>query len=254
MTDEDGEPDPVKIGFEIGEEGNFYITIGPNWQRIVDEYYSNFEAIRKTYMTDPETVVGKYEEIDGPEEHDPEKFLVENPPEQLLENPDWQEAIFDTIYSMLAQQGMGRILIEELRAIEDLIGENSIKPAIMRESAFFENHLVIMCQLSLQRIRGGVLSNTEFGLINQMGHTDRTRLAHLLGAIDEEEHGYLQRLINCRNKIAHTTWSDFDEDDEQEFGEVARKVMQLMQEYEKDAKARGEKTPYIDLDKMIEGE
>lgn len=67
-------------------------------------------------------------------------------------------------------------------------------------------------------------------LIAQMGHQYRIRIAYLLGAITEKEHGNLQEMMSARNTITNNSWTEFDESDEQRSETVARNVNGVLED------------------------
>ncbi|WP_380675819.1 hypothetical protein [Salinigranum sp. GCM10025319] len=227
-------------------EGGFVLKFG-GWEDVIEKGYDSFKGIRKTFQTSNEVVPGLIEEVENDNKEISEDYIrMENPPQQLIDDPEWQKYILDRLYNLLAQIGLYHIADEELQEQAKLLDQEQYKILLVRQSAFFEDFLVVLCQTRFQAFTDRVLSNKEMKLIDQMGHEDRTRLAYLLGAITEEEHGYLQQMVSARNKVAHNSWTEFSHDDEQQFETVSRKAHEMLENYLEEIE-RSSQVPTIDL-------
>lgn len=242
-------PKIVDIRFEDHDDG-WLIKIGPDWEPIVEEYYTNFEALKKTFITDPSGIPNKVEKLEDEtsdsEGLDQPKFQVHGPT-ALLENRQAQIRLFDFIYKQLCWVGLWKLAQTEYDAQSELIEREEYKCAIIRQSAFFEDYLTFLCQLQFQELKAGVLSNNEFKMISQMGHTDRIRLASLLNAISDEEHGYLQQLAKRRNELAHNSWTDFSQEKEREFKNASSKVHKILNRLLDSAEEAKDQAPVVDI-------
>lgn len=236
------------ILFEQHGDG-FLLKFG-GWEKVLEKGYMSFEGIRKTFQTSNDVVPDLMAQ-EGEGDEDREYIRVINPPEPLLDNPDWQIAILGRLYNYLAEVGLYHIAMEELETQYGLLEREQFKTLLVRQSAFFEDFLRVLCQTHFQAYANRVLSNKEMKLIAQMGHQDRTRIAYLLGAITEKEHGHLQEMVSARNTITHNSWTEFDEADEQRYESVSKKVNGVLEDY-LDRIDQGEGPPVIDLPPLPE--
>lgn len=203
-----------------------------NWMELVREDFTSFEVIRGTFKTDRETFEERLREefVEIKDDEDPEpvaegpRFRIDNPPKQWTEDPANAADFLVPLNTLLARMGLYVLIEEELENLDELINETQYKATVVRQSAFIEDFLKFHTQLSLQSQKGATLSSKEMNLIEQMGNKDRIRFAHLLGAIDEDEHSLLQDMASWRNRIAHTSWTDFDSQDESQIESIAKQV------------------------------
>lgn len=216
---------------------------GSDWKDMVEEIYSSFEVIQRTFRTDEEEHKEHLrefsEEIQPGEEGEGEveepRFQIMNPPQEWVNDPAEAAEIHDMLNMLLARMGLFALMKKEIEAQENLFENGQHKAALVRQSAFFEEYLTFASQIALQEQKDDVLSNKEISIIKNMGHKNRIRLAHLLGEIDEEDHALLQEMASRRNDIAHTAWSDFSSQDESQFRSIARRIRELLERYIEEA-------------------
>lgn len=253
MPDESDQFEQPTVTFEPLDEGGFQMKMS-GWEQVIEEGYNSFEQIKKTFQTSDDVVPDLIEEVDeeGVEDSTDETHIrAKNPPKRLLNNQDWQILVLGSLYNYLAEVGLQHLAEDEYEAEQRLAGNGEYKKLLVRQSAFFEEYLLVECQLSFQNMAGRVLSNQEMKMIAEMGHQDRTRLAYLLGAVDEEQHGYLQQMVSARNDIAHNSWTDFDDEEEGHFEIVAKKVLNILEEFVEPDDAE-QAVPQIDLSVLEE--
>lgn len=235
------------ILFEDVDDDGFLMKFG-GWEEVIEDGYSSFEAIRKTFQTSDDVIP----DLMVPEEEEPEEdrdyITMHNPPQQLIDDVDWQILIVGRLYNYLAEVGLYQLTEEEREREEQLLEEGRHKILLIRQSAFFEDYLVVLCQIRFQQFARRVLSNSEMKMISQMGHEDRARLAYLMGAITETQHGYLQQMISARNDLAHNSWTDHSEEDEQRYQTVSEKAFGVIEEYLSTPSDEDPELPTIDLD------
>jgi hypothetical protein len=195
--------------------------VNPEWWELVRDEYLDFESFKEYFRKEsaPDRIVS-FELEDGM------RALLENPPEEWLEedNDFFEDFVVGTISRMIGEYALAHLAMEEHSEIGELLDECKYKIAIIRESAFMEEFLAVQCMVELRNRKMEDMSNKDLKLIEQMGHTDRIRLARLLRIVDETQHGYLQRMANLRNDLAHTPWGSFDGEIEDDVRDIANKV------------------------------
>jgi hypothetical protein len=201
------------------------------WDR-VEEDFSSFEDIKEFYRRDPtefaEALSEHGEEIPPNESPDGPGIVVSNAPKQWKEDFSRAAPFLNLIDEQLVRMALYLITEQEVKSQQELLSANQFKPLLIRQSAFFEGFLELHSQLAFQDQKDGPLSNKEMSLIEDMGHTDRIRLAHLFDVIDEEEHGHLQSMASLRNQLAHSPWDDFDADQENNIKATAKSVFEIL--------------------------
>lgn len=203
------------------------------WRPRIEEDFSSFEAIQEFYRRDLEEIAESLtehgREVEPDEEREGPGIVITNAPKEWKE--DFAEAapFLQLIEEQMVRMALFSLVEEELEEERRLWESEQYKPLIIRQSAFFESYLVLQCQLAFQQQKGESLSNNEMNMIEGMGHTDRIRLANLLGEIDEEDHGHLQSMASLRNKLAHSPWNGFDSDEEANIKSTARNVLNILE-------------------------
>ncbi|MFC6764775.1 hypothetical protein [Natrinema soli] len=220
MTYDDGRI----IGMEINEE----------WWESSKQEYLDFRRFKQNMTGEwAEDSIVNYEKLDGL------SGLIVDPPENWLEKEHEDEELVEgeasfldlrisLILNIIRDKALKTILDQEIAHIENLIGENDFKTAIIRQSAFFEEFLAMTCVVKLGRNKKEALSNKDLGIVEQMGHSDRIRLARILRVINEKQHQRLQEMASMRNEIAHTPWTEFGEDKEKTIQRIATKSFEVM--------------------------
>jgi hypothetical protein len=202
------------------------------WRDRIKEDFSSFEDIKEFYRRDlaefAEALSEHGKEIPPNESPDGPAIAVSNAPKAWKEDFSQAAPFLDLIEERLVRMGLFLITEQEVEAQRGLLDAGQFKPLLIRQSAFFEGYLELHSQLALQDQKDEPLSNKEMNLIEGMGHTDRIRLAHLFGVIDEEEHGHLQSMASLRNKLAHSPWGDFSDDQENNIEATARRVFEIL--------------------------
>lgn len=249
MSDGTEEFDRPHVLFEETEDG-FVMKMG-GWEEVIEEGYSSFESIRKTFQTSddvvPDLLVFGDDADEDEEDEEEEYILFKNPPQRLVDNHDWQRLVLGRLYNYLAEIGLFLLAEEEYEKETELLEDDDVRTLLVRQSAFFEDYLTVLCQILFQRQAGRVLSNKEMSIIAQMGHEDRTRMAYLLGGISEDTHGYLQQMVSARNNIAHNSWTDHTEEDLNNYRTVAEKVLKVLESYVTQPEEGEGDVPVIDL-------
>jgi len=209
------------LGFDMAE-----------WQDRIKDDLSSFDAIKDFYRQDVEEMAKQMsehsEEIAEEETPDGPGIVISNPPKEWKEDFGRAAPYLRLAEEQMVQMALYSLVEEEIDAQQELVGEGRFKPLIIRQSAFFESFLEFKSQLAFQQQKEAPLSNNEMSVIEGMGHTDRIRLAHLFGVIDEEEHGYLQSMASLRNKLAHLPWGQINGDEETNIEATARKVLEIL--------------------------
>lgn len=214
-----------------------------DWRDMVEEIYTSFEVIQRTFRTDEEEhkehLREKFEEIQPGENSDGEvngpAFQIKNPPQEWVDDPAEIAEIHDMLNMLLARMGLFALMKKEKEAQQNLLENDQYKAALVRQSAFFEEYLTFSSQIALQKQKDDVLSSKEISIIKNMGHKNRIRLAHLLGEIDEEDHALLQEMAKRRNDVAHTAWSDFSSQEESQIRSIAQRIRELLERYIEEA-------------------
>lgn len=211
-----------------------------DWMEMVEKDFTSFEVIRGTFRTNRETAkerlreawteVGSEEQSERELDSDVPRIQLKNPPLEWQEDPGEAVQFFEVYNTLLARMGLHALTEQEIQAHQNLLESGHHKPVVVRQSAFIEEYLTLLSQMALQEYKGGVLSSKEMDLIESMGHTDRIRLSHLLGVINEEEHAILQEMASWRNNVAHTAWSEFDEQEESQIESTARRVLTFLED------------------------
>lgn len=201
-----------------------HLGINEDWWSQCRDEYAGFESFKYYFRQNrPEDRLVDYNRENGME------GLVEKAPEEWLSD---EGLLFDVICGavcrFVAAKALKSLAKEEYASIELLLKKNDFKTAIIRESAFFEEFLVLMCMRELRDTKHETLSNKDLNLVEHMGHSDRIRLARLLRVLSEEQHGYLQEMASRRNKIAHTPWGEFSEEEEADIQRVATKTHEVL--------------------------
>lgn len=214
------------------------------WREKLADNFGSFESIKKFYQTDPDELMDQYaeglEEI-GPDESPSEPGVVfNNPPKEWKEDRNKATPYLRLVHQLMVQMGLGILMEREIDDQQRLIEQESYKPLIIRQSAFYEDYLVYRSLLSLQELKNGTLSKKELQIVEQMGHRDRVRLAHLLGELDEQGHGLLQEMARWRNDIAHQAWSEFDSQEESQIESVGKRVYSRLKSQFEQAKTEEE--------------
>jgi len=212
----------MSVTFDLGQ-----------WGSRIEDDFSSFEAIKSFYRTDVEELAQKFseegEEIGPDETRDGPGIVISNAPKEWKEDMGRAAPFLRLAEEQMVRMALYSITEEEVEAQRQLLDDGQFKPLIIRQSAFFEAYLELQSQLEFQELKEGTLSNKEMDVIEDMGHTDRIRLAHLFGVIDEGEHGYLQSMATLRNRIAHSPWGEFDSDEEQNIKVTAEKVLEILE-------------------------
>ena len=219
-----------------------------DWMEMVREDFASFDAIQGIWGRSPDQIEDFLEEnvkeVDEDDYEDIEPdcptITFENPPQQWIDDPSSAMPIIRALDMMRARMGLWVISEEEYEAEEELLEENRFKETIVRQSAFMEDYLTLQCQLEFQGLKEDTLTNNELQLIEKMGHTPRVRLARLLGIVDKKEHDLLLNLAGKRNQIAHNSWTDFSEDDETIFEQIATRVHEMEKKWLDEAEETAE--------------
>lgn len=210
------------LGFDMDE-----------WRGRIEEDFSSFESIKEFYRTDYddfERAIGEYaEEVPTDQSYDGPGIVITNAPKGWKEDSERAAPFIRAAEKQMVRMGLFSLIEDEVEAQNDLLDVGRHKPLIIRQSAFFEAYLELQSQLAFQHDRDRPLSTSEMNVIEGMGHTDRIRLAHLLGVITEEEHGHLQSMATRRNELAHNPWSGFDDDEEMNIKTTAIKVLEILE-------------------------
>lgn len=204
------------------------------WRDRIEDDFASFDAIKEFHRQDFEEVAQQMseqgEEIPEGETPDGPGIVISNPPKEWKEDLGRAAPYIRYAEQQMVRMGLYLLVEEEVDAQQELVDEGRFKPLIIRQSAFFEAFLEFKSQLAFQQQKEAPLSNNEMSVIEGMDHTDRIRLAHLFGVIDEEEHGHLQSMASLRNRLAHMPWGEIDVNEEANIETTARKVLQILEE------------------------
>lgn len=133
-------------------------------------------------------------------------------------------------HRFLVRLGISVLVEDEIEAERQLADEGHYRPLLVRQSAFYEELLTLWTMIAFQSYKEDTLTRRELEIIDQMGHTDRIRIAHLLGIIDEEEHGMLQSMATRRNDIAHNAWSGIEPEELTQIESISKGVLELLED------------------------
>lgn len=240
------------IDIEYTDAGFQMVFDMENWYEKIEEDFTTFEAIKDFYRKDTAEFRNELSEaareVPPGEPIEEPTIVVKNAPKEWKEDSSEAAPYLDFTHRILVQLGLQVLIQDELDEEEALLEQGQFKPLIVRQSAFFEELLILRSLLELQSLKEETLSSKELNIIEQMGHQDRLRFAHLLGIIDEDEHGLLQEMAKWRNRIAHTAWPEFDAQDESQIQSTAERVNSLLNEELKTSQAKTEEaepTPEI---------
>lgn len=208
------------------ENGNAVLGINDEWWNQTKDDYIGFESFKNYFRRNKVS-----ERLINFDKNSRMEGLIENPPESWLSDSG-NDLLYDVmsgvIYIFVSNKVLKTLAQSEYESIEQLIERNEFKTAVIRESAFFEEFLVLMSVRRLRDNKLETLSNKDLNLVEQMGHSDRIRLARLLRIIDEEQHGYLQEMAFRRNDVAHTPWREFDKGAEDNIQRVVVKANDVL--------------------------
>ena len=206
------------------ESQSHFLHVNQDWWKVFSCEYTEFEVFKNYFKKDAAT-----ERIAGFEDDDGTQQLIQNPPDEWVDNKDLQEDVLIGVVSRLvAQHALAHIADEEYNTLSKILDNGDFKMAIVRMSAFFEEFLSVQCMMELRDQKGEDMSRKDLDLIEEMGHSDRIRLARLLRVLDEKQHGYLQRMASRRNEIAHTPWSSIDEERQEDIRDTAIKAHEAL--------------------------
>lgn len=249
MSDfEDTETRQYTIEIEYTDEGFNIPFHFDDWMEMVREDFTSFEAVQEFWRTSPEEmeefIEENFEKIDGDEEGEIDRdgpiLHFQNPPQYWIDDPAQAMPIFRAMNLMMARMGLWVLIENEHEEEEQLLEESRFKEVLIRQSAFFEDYLTLQCQLEFQNLKEDTLTNNELKLIEKIGHKPRIRLSRLLGIIDKKEHDLLLNLADRRNYIAHNSWTDFDDEEEALFQQVAFRVHEMEEEWMDEAEKAAE--------------
>jgi hypothetical protein len=202
------------------ETHSHVLHVNQDWWKDVKAEYTEFDTFKNYFKKD-----AAVERIAGFEDEDGIQQLIHNPPDEWIDDEDLQEDVLIGVVSRLvAQHALAHIADEEYNTLSRLLDNEDFKMVIMRMSAFFEEFLSVQCMMKLRDEKMEDIANKDLDLVEEMGHSDRIRLARLLLVLDEKQHGYLQRMASRRNEIAHTPWSSIDEEKEEDIRDAAIKA------------------------------
>jgi uncharacterized protein YutE (UPF0331/DUF86 family) len=230
--DEDAETYEIEIEYlDAGFSMNIPLQ---QWVPKIERDFATFEELKEFYRKDREELRNQlaegFGEID-PDVPDTEPtFVIKNTPKQWQEDSEVAAQFLEIILDTLFRLGLSIIIEDEIEAQEDLIEQNLYKPAIVRQSAFYEDYIIYQFIFTLQDVKGESLSSKELDIIEQLGHQDRLRFARLFRILDEYEHAQLQRMAKLRNRVAHNSWSEFDDDDEADLRDTVEKIHEMLSE------------------------
>lgn len=220
----EGHP-PVAHFYE--ENGTVYLGINDEWWNQSKDEYISFNSFKYYFrQRAKEDQLVNFDVKEGME------GLIENAPDAWLsdeESDDFtNKVIFGFICRFVSDKALKSLAQREYNSVEKLIEERYFKTTIIRESAFFEEFLVLMCMREFRDTKFETLSKKDLNLIEHMGHSDRIRLARLLRVLNEKQHGYLQEMASRRNEIAHTPWGEFSKEEEADIQRVAVKTHEIL--------------------------
>lgn len=214
---------PVAYFYE--ENGKSVLGITDEWWAQSKDEYMSFDSFKKYFRRKEisERLVN-FDKDTGMAE------LIENPPKMWVESDSGllEETMPGVICRFVSNKVLKSLAQREYNSIENLIEQGYFKTAVIRESAFFEEFLVLMCVRRLRDNKLETLSNKDLNLVEQIGHSDRIRLARLLRILDEKQHGYLQEMAFRRNEIAHTPWREFNQSAEDDIQRVVVKANSVL--------------------------
>lgn len=223
---------PLEIDVQYTDSGFQLVMNFEQLRPKIEDDFGSFERIIEFYGTDPTELRRRFgdglREVPDGEGSEERGLVINNPPKQWTENPSEAAPFIEQIHTTIVRFALGYLMEEEIEAQEELLNLSQFKPLIIRQSAFFESYLILQLLLEFQDQKGESLTTREIKLIRRLGHTDRVRLAHLFGVIDEDIHGILQQMASFRNDIAHNSWSEFDSQTESQIQSVAEKVHQFL--------------------------
>lgn len=152
-----------------------------------------------------------------------------------IQESDWQDFV-DTIVLLLAgsaedkDYSSGYILAREIEEQLSLIKDGHYASAVIRQSTFYETLLTGNIMEKLEEMNNRKLYNSEKDFIENLGHTNRIQLAHLLGVIDQRERDILLNMASWRNNVAHKWWFVEERKNKDELHDVATTVVDLLTE------------------------
>lgn len=231
---EDSAPEIYEIDIEFTDSGLQMVLDMEEWLAKAENDFGTFEDIIEFYRKPPKEMVEDFEE--GLEEVEPDEpretpgIVINNPPKDWKEEPRELAQILDFVHQQLVGFGLRSLIEQELEEEQVLIDQEQFKPLVIRQSAFFEDLLTFRSLLAWQEQKESTLSTSELSIIENMGHSDRLRVAHLFDIIDEDEHGILQEMARWRNQISHTAWPEFDSQQEAQIQSVGERIHDMLEE------------------------
>lgn len=102
--------------------------------------------------------------------------------------------------------------------------------ALLRQSAFFEHLLDLLIRAKIVDSLDRALEKNEVDDGLGFGHTQRIRMAHLLGVVDKGQRDSLLKMASERNEIAHNPWYRF-EGDQERVSKTVRDVIDVLEAF-----------------------
>ncbi|WP_435319176.1 hypothetical protein [Haloarchaeobius sp. TZWSO28] len=221
------------IDFQYTDSGLQMVYDMQDWYSKIERDFASFEALKDFYRTKPETrrenFVEHSKEVESEEDKQGGGIVMKNPPQDWIDNPEKAAQFLEIGHRTLVSMGVSILIEEEIDAEREMADDGLFKPLVVRQSAFYEEFLTLRTMLAFQGQKEDTLSTKELKIIESMGHTDRIRISHLMGILDEDEHGLLQNMASWRNRIAHNPWSDFNSQDESQIQSIAEGVLDLLE-------------------------
>lgn len=122
------------------------------------------------------------------------------------------------------------LMAREVEEIQELVDEGHYAPALVRQSAFFEQLLTEAIQSKFEEIQDRDLFNAEQAFVGNLGHKNRIQLAHLLNVIDQRERDMLLSMATWRNEAAHSWWYILEKNDKKQLRDTATSIQKLLNE------------------------
>lgn len=152
-----------------------------------------------------------------------------------LDDTDIEESLSALLVALLPEEELKEFVVEakvdvEIEEQKDLIEKEKYNAAIIRQSSFIEHLLNKNLESKLEEVKGDDISNNEMRYIEDVGTTNKVRLANMLGVIeDENEQRIYSTLMSARNDLAHNWWIDISDEDRDRFERTSKEVLEQIE-------------------------